>query len=57
MLNEGARIRRIAGLFDGGVHGWPSEEEKIRELAVPPKYSIVLKFLTILVFERKDILY
>jgi len=33
MLNEGAHIRRIAGLFDGGMDGWPSEEEQNNELA------------------------
>ena len=33
MLKEGARIRRIAGHFDGGMHDWPSEEEQNGEIA------------------------
>jgi len=28
MLKGGARIRRIAGHFDDGMHDWPSEEER-----------------------------
>ena len=34
MLKEGARIRCIAGHFDGGMHDWPSEEEKNSESAL-----------------------
>ena len=34
MLMEGASVRCIAGHFDGGMHDWPSEEEKNSESAL-----------------------
>jgi hypothetical protein len=34
MLMEGASIRCIAGHFDGGMHDWPSKEEKNSESAL-----------------------
>jgi hypothetical protein len=34
MLMQGASIRCIAGHFDGGMHDWPSEEEKNSESAL-----------------------